>query len=674
MNSESSGNQSSAGQSSSPASASSPLLETADRFLDELSGLNPAEYSDQRFYQLTLDRLILMTRAPLAVLWIAGPAQELVPAVLSRLDARAALPPPATFRSWSQQLAIADERRTSQQLVDKQPLLVARINSVRDGWRLLTLHCDADTSVPALAVHQDLLGVIAELSEEFERRRQLGDQQQAIEPMQQMMALFQNLQSSRDLSVLALHIVNDARALLRADRVWLFEQGVPPRLLAASGVAAVEPRSEAVQGMSRLVQEVQRTRQNWFWVHDRPDQQTTSGPLMKRWVEDSELQSLQAVQILEPGVPAKAAQPASGRLQAWLMVEYRQAPEPLRALVWTTRIVEASGAPLHHARLWQRLPFRRALSAAGSALQWFGWRSLPGTVATLLAVSLLIASLFVIQQDFQIHVTGEMRPVGERHLFAPVDGVVIEVLAEYGDQVAAGQPLIRMESTEYQLQQQQLAARLATTQQQLEQNQLRLMQERRTSQDRFLPEKIAADIEQLKLEIQGIEQEVAAYEKLQGELSVTSPIAGQVISRDRRQLLLGRPVSRGNVLATISSTAGSWRLICELDDRDAGYLQQALSSGEIKSPLLRFKRTSALDREYEVSLANVEEHNFIKADGSSVIRGLAGIDELELASLRVGETVTGQIFCGRRSLFFLWTRDLKDLLKRKFWWPGSNHP
>jgi multidrug efflux pump subunit AcrA (membrane-fusion protein) len=277
----------------------------------------------------------------------------------------------------------------------------------------------------------------------------------------------------------------------------------------------------------------------------------------------------------------------------------------------------------------------------------------------------------VIKRDFQIPVVGELRPISEQHVFAPADGQVIEVLCDYGDAVKSGQNLIRLESAEYQLKQQQLQARLATAQQQLEQNQLRLMQERRTSQDRFLPEKIAADIEQLKLEIQGLERELSSYEALQRELSVTAPISGQIISRDRRQLLLGRPVTRGTILATVSDTNGPWQLVCEIQDRDSGYLFAAQQAGQVTDWKLTFKRTSALDREHQVQLERWEDHNFIKPNGDSVVRAYAELADLKLESLRVGQTITGQIYAGRKSLFFLWTRDLQDLLKRKFWWPGS---
>ncbi len=660
----------------SASTAASPLLETADRFLDELTAANPRDISDQRFYQLALDRFVLISQAQLAILWIKGPESEFAPAVVAHSTADQVLPSPTRFRSIARELAgtnpepvpPAMERRQ----IEPHIVLIARLSGNQNEPRIITVHFAKSTPAPTLSVHQDLLAVVAELATGFERKRQLIDQQQSWDQLQKLVALQNNLLSSRDLTSVALHLVNDAKTLLRADRVWLYESGTPPRLLACSGVAEVEPRGEAATSMSRLAQEVWRTNQSWLWSRAHTAQaQETSGQQMQRVVSNPSLQALHCILISE--LPADGSRSRlKRRPHTLLIVEYLQSPDPIRSLAWTAKIIEAASAPLSQARAWRRIPFRRTLLTIGAVLPWFSWRSLPGTLGLLLVFLGLLASLFIVQRDFYISVTGELRPVSERHLFAPADGVVVEVLADYSDQVTTNQPVFRMESSEYQLKQQQLQARLATTQQQLEQNQLRLIQESRTSQDRFLPEKIAADIEQLKIEIQGVEQELSAYEKLQQELTIASPLAGQIISRDRRQTLLGRPVSRGNILATVSATSGPWQLICEISDRDAGYLHQALESQSVSNMELTYKRSSDLDREYRLQLQRLEAHNYIKPDGSTVVRGFAAIDLKELESVRVGQSITGQIACGRRSLFFLWTRDLQDLMKRKFWWPGSN--
>lgn len=676
MNSSSLGNNPEPNRAKPDSLPAAPLLETADRFLDELSTANPRDISDQRFYQLVLDRLILISQAELAFLWIKGPESELAPAVMAKSTADRALPTSASLRTLARLLAEPPAQSGSTSVerrqTDSHTVLAARITGSQNEIRFITVHFAKSTPQPTLSVHQDLLAVVAELATEFERKRQLNDQQQLWDQLQKLVVLQNNLLSSRDLTAVSLHLVNDAKTLLRADRVWLYEPDSLPRLLACSGVAEVEPRGEAAMAMARLAQEVWRSKQSWLWARDHAVQaHATSGPHMQKWIGDPKLQALHCL-LISDTPPETAGQRPSRRPHTLMIVEYHQSPDPIRSLAWSAKIIESAAAPLSQARAWRRLPFRRTLMTLGAVLPWFSWRALPGTLGLIVLALGLFASLFVIQRDFYISVNGELRPVAERHLFAPADGVVVEVLADYSDQVTADQPIFRMESSDYQLKQQQFQAQLATAQQQLEQNQLRLIQESRTSQDRFLPEKIAADIEQLKIEIQGIEQELLAYEKLQRELTITSPLAGQIISRDRRQTLLGRPVSRGNILATVSATSGPWQLICEISDRDAGYLQQALEDQSITAMALTYKRASDLDREYSLPLQRLEAHNFIKPDGTSVVRGFAAIDVDSLQSVRVGQTITGQIACGRRSLFFLWTRDLQDLMKRKFWWPGSN--
>src|SRR4029078_10671638 len=80
---------------------------------------------------------------------------------------------------------------------------------------------------------------------------------------------------------------------------------------------------------------------------------------------------------------------------------------------------------------------------------------------------------------------------------------------------------------------------------------------------------------QLQQESQNIERELALVRDKQRQLTVVAPQRGQVVTWKVRDLLLSRPVARGQGLLTRATPEGAWERELNLPERRLMHVQGA---------------------------------------------------------------------------------------------------
>ena len=111
----------------------------------------------------------------------------------------------------------------------------------------------------------------------------------------------------------------------------------------------------------------------------------------------------------------------------------------------------ASTAPRRSATRLQHnglflLPVWRTL---GKARWVLAARTLPKTIAILLALAAAGVALVLVPADFRIEGKGTLQPVHRKEVFAQIEGTVYQVSVEHGSQVIKGQELARMRNTDF---------------------------------------------------------------------------------------------------------------------------------------------------------------------------------------------------------------------------------
>lgn len=622
------------------------FLEAFDQFLEELNQSAARGVGQSEFYGFLLERIRTLTGASYAAVWVSTTEAGFIEAVSSGQR------PPSM--ECGELFKGVDQSRPGVVNVGGRRHIVGKIDSPGTQSLAISLTLRSEDSQQLQRVYTDLLAAVCDIATDFHRHRTLESQQQRFERLQTFIQLIGNSHASLDPHQVAYHLTNDSRHFLQADRVWLF-RAADAKLLSCSGVASVNPRTRTFKHLQRIARTAIQSGRMVTW---NSDSEPSDDPDLADYCRANSVASLFAMPIFKPGTSDAVA---------LLIVELFGDHDRISLASALTEITRATASSITNSLQYSQIPFRRTLTALGWLLDRFRWRNLLATSLILVIATALLLSLFLVEIDFYVRVDGQLRPVHERHVFAPSGGVVESAAIEYGDEVAQSQTLLRMVSPEYQLKLKQLQGELDAARKKLEANQILRNQVNRNAQDDIAVSQLTAEIEQNRQEIDSIHQSIDLYLRLTAELEIAAPINGQIITRDIAKTLLNRPVAAGSRLLTIADTAAQWHVVFDIPDRELGYMRAADAHDRGFWPI-EFRLAADRERTYTAQISRIESNHAIDENGKATIKAFCPVDKTEINALRVGQSASGRVLCGRKSLFFVWTRDIRDFLRSNFFW------
>jgi multidrug resistance efflux pump len=140
---------------------------------------------------------------------------------------------------------------------------------------------------------------------------------------------------------------------------------------------------------------------------------------------------------------------------------------------------------------------------------------------------------------------------------------------------------------------------------------------------------------------------------------LTAPLDGMVVAGDLSQSL-GSPVEQGQVLFEVAPLE-EYRLVLAVDERDVGVIEQGQEGTAVLAALPDDRWFFSVDRVTPVSNAR---------EGSNTFRVEAALEQA-VPRLRPGMEGAGKIRVGERRLIWIWTHEMVNWLRLKFWtwWP-----
>lgn len=289
--------------------------------------------------------------------------------------------------------------------------------------------------------------------------------------------------------------------------------------------------------------------------------------------------------------------------------------------------------------------------------RWFGarwaaaWREwfaqFLGPKQTWLKVGALGGAAFLLFATFvplpyRVNAPFMVRAHQMLHLPAPFEGYLGEVNVRPGDFVRAGDVLLKLDTSDLQV---ELASALAEKQ-------------------RFLAEAEKAEAERKLADFRAARAAAAQADarvnliRYRIERSVmTAPYDAIVIEGDLRERI-GAPVRAGDILMRISQSQGLY-VEMRVSERDIDLIANS------KSAEVAF--ATRPEDTFAVAIERIEPAAVTERDGNVfVVRG-----HLQGASadwLRPGMTGVAKVESGKRSLLWIATHRLVDFLRLKFWW------
>lgn len=494
----------------------------------------------------------------------------------------------------------------------------------------------------------DVVAAVAAIVVEFHRGRQLERMFSLSVERDHVAALCQTLHTTLDRRRIALDLANEGAAALRVDRVSVLladESGF--RLEAATSVNEINRRANASRAIEQLVFDVRR--------------QGAALP----WTSTDESTDAAKAYLQESGANRVRVEPLSPKAGSW--------DEACGAVV----LESFSNAPLHpdfdgvtevcrHATT--ALTNAAAHESHGLRSRLLSWKALaPSRRARTIAMSIVgvLLALALIPTDFELESHGQVQPARRRHIYAPADGIIEKVFVDNAVSVDEGKTLAVMRNSDLDLEEQRIRGEITTSN-----ARLGAIRATRVDHDRRPTStsagQLAAEEEELKKTLESLGRQLEIVNRRVAELTLSSPIAGQVVRWDLIRSLESRPVRQGQLLMQVVDPTGPWQLELRIPDRHVRHVLAAQAAAKEANQLsVRFLFRMSPKTTYSATLDDVHLATDLDQDGELSTLAKVTLNPKNIPDLRPGSSVIAKIKCGRRSLGYVWLRELLEFLQTR---------
>lgn len=519
--------------------------------------------------------------------------------------------------------------------------------------------------VPAGAAEGNLrfMARMAGLAGDYEERRRLVELSRGREDSDRLESFVALIHSGLDVARVAFSVAQEGRALLGVDRASVvLMQGRKAKVAAISGQPAFDRRANAVTMLERLSGRAALAGQA-LWI-DQADLTAQHAPLIEQaarsWLSETGAKRLGIVPLF-----AGEASPNSRPLGLLVVENFTEAPLGPEVQARTSRVARHAARALANASEHQSiflLPLWRALGRLTGGASRGSWGKF---LIWTTALAGIVLALSTIPANLELPGHGTLEPVHRREVFARLDGVVGEVRAKHGQQVAEGEVLAVLRNDDLE---QRRAAVLGEHQK--TKKTIEGLKSTRTSQwtaeDRS---KHLSRLRALENALEALDQQAVLLEKQAEALAITSPLAGEVVTWDVENLLLARPVNRGHILLSVADTRGPWRLEIPMTEARVGHLAEAIRDAEARQAPLQVSFVLATEpgKIYQGTVAQLAHRAEIDPAQGNTVRVIVEFDREQVPAelLRPGAAATVKVHCGTRPLGYVCLHDAWEWFLRE---------
>jgi multidrug efflux pump subunit AcrA (membrane-fusion protein) len=285
-------------------------------------------------------------------------------------------------------------------------------------------------------------------------------------------------------------------------------------------------------------------------------------------------------------------------------------------------------------------------------------------VGVSLVIALFLALLFW-PVRFYVSADGILIPSRCKPVFSSMEGEIDEVFVKHGDRVQKGQKLIQLSSREHEFRVEEMESKLKTARQRLTH-----IEDQRHNPKR---ENSLVDIEEnivsLRTQIETLEAQLTILNEISEQLSLYSPIDGQVITWDLQRQLANRVVNSGVRLMEIADNQGEWMIEIDLPIRRQGHIARALAAGDKEALQVTFLSAADPSKKYTGSVVEIASDVSISDDNQQVIKVLVALENSDISIDQVRSSVAAKVYCGQSSLGYLWFHDIWEFIQKQVLFP-----
>ena len=468
----------------------------------------------------------------------------------------------------------------------------------------------------------------------------------------------------------AFTIANEGRRIIGSDRVSVaLRKGKKCKVEAVSGQDTMDTRANAVVLLGKLATAVMRSGEPLWFTGNSDDLPPQIEKAVQNYVDETHTKTVAVLPLRRPSdhVPdgddtkwTKGKE--QGEVIGTLIVEQIEDNRPPGEFAQSVKIVSehserALANAVEHNTLFLMPLWRRI-----GKLKWLiEARTLPKTLAGLAAVLLATLALIFIPYPFDMEAKGILQPINRKHVFVRVDGTIVDLYVKHGDKVKAGQALAKLANPDLAVEYARVKKERDSAIEQFRANK-RLIPELDKKVDR---NKLIADSEALRVDIESYGQQLKLIEEQQSYLSVRSPIDGEIVTWDVERTLMRRPVQTGNAILTIADPSSQWEIVADMEEDRMGHVVRAFVDDNVDERDVSYILKSNPGEQLEGVLRRESIHDAaqLNAEQMQTVRLLIDISEDDLVEPRPGTEVTIKVNCGKRSVGYVWFHELVEFLQ-----------
>ena len=484
------------------------------------------------------------------------------------------------------------------------------------------------------------------------------------------------LHKSLDVKEVAFTAANDGRLLVGCDRISIAVlDGRKTVIRAVSGQDSVNQRANLVRKMTKLASHVIRTNEKMEYTGKVDHLAPKIERALADYVQESGSRMVTVIPVFKPDPVIEKEDSNSRPLEkvrkavGGIIIEQVAESQPKPGVLEKGDLIsDHIGASIYNAKQYNRLFLMPLWRGLGKVFGFLEGRNGLKAALVVLALAGVVAAMVMVPWDYRVEGQGKMMPVIQKDVFVPWDGEVVEILAESGKHVEAGQPLLRIKNPDLKTQLtaakgelNSKAALLKTIHGELNRN-LRPTEPSKRNE-------LEGQMKQTQEEMAALEEQIAIIEERIASLNVKAPISGVIATFQLEQLLLNRPVRRGEVLLEIKHDDGEWHLELDVEEKRMGHFLNAVKANN--NDLARnveFKLATDSESEFQGKVSKVSTRANSSQEAGSVVMIFCEFDKAQLPRQpRIGAEVRAKINCGQKSLGYVLFGDVVEFVQKYFW-------
>lgn len=516
---------------------------------------------------------------------------------------------------------------------------------------------------------------VCEFAGDFLKGRRLRHLSEKQSLWEQLESFTRTAHEKLDVRHTAYTIANEGRRLIGCDRVSVaIRRGGKCPIEAVSGQDVFDKRSNITVMLGKLANAVVKTGEDVWYAGDTTELAPQVESALDVYVDESHTKAIAILPLIEAQdaearfTEGEEVDPA--RVIGALIVEQMvdsSTPDGFlqRVDVVRTHSATALANALEHEGLFL-MPVWRTL---GKSTKLFRGRTLPKTVAAIVGIVAAAAFLTFFPANFKLKGDGNLKPSLRQHVWAAIDGEVQKLNVSHNALVEKGDVLVVQESPDLEKeiealngQLQEAQAELNTTRAELSRN-FELAEADKSQKQ--------AHMAQLSVRVTSLHKQLEFADLKREKLMVRSPINGRVVTWNLEDRLRNRPVHQGEELMEIADPTSPWELEVTMPESRMGHIAKAKTEADAAGKKLPVSFILALNPGAEIDGEVEEIHRSAEVrgqDGNTVLLRVS-FDQNKLREVieepKIGATATAKVYCGKRSIGYVWFHDLVDFIRSK---------